>query len=290
MYLADGCRSVQTCSAMPDSPVCYLDTRNASASSAEIFASLDVCETIAGIENNVADIQLRMFYQQDAWVLQLPGEKTRVTIDFASGEFTRRLLAPNIMAEAVVRAVRGRAPADAVVRVFDATAGAGRDAMLLAAAGCEVMLCERLPLLAELLAVALSNAQHDPLPELSAAASRCQLLRGVVDSAQLMADWPHAPPEVIYLDPLYQHSQASGKQGLKSSALSNKLMRVLQHIDALYAPRMPKPDPVELMEAALRLAKHKVIVKRPPAAPPLAGLKPASQLSTKTVRFDVYPR
>ena len=44
-----------------------------------------------------------------------------------------------------------------------------------------------------------------------------------------------------------------------------------------------------MIEAALALAKSKVVVKRAPGAEWLGGLKPASSLTGKATRFDIYP-
>ena len=42
------------------------------------------------------------------------------------------------------------------------------------------------------------------------------------------------------------------------------------------------------MDAALRIATKRVVVKRPDYAPPLADRKPTMQIKGKKHRFDVY--
>jgi 16S rRNA (guanine1516-N2)-methyltransferase len=49
-------------------------------------------------------------------------------------------------------------------------------------------------------------------------------------------------------------------------------------------------DAPELLEAALLLASHRVVVKRPRKAPPIAGSKPAYALEGKSSRYDIYPK
>lgn len=252
--------------------------------------ALEACrplETLAvGQRGDVLQLRLR----NESWQFLLPGERTRVQTGFSDSNFLRRLQPRNVAAEACVRAVRGRVPASQTQLVFDATAGFGRDAMLLAAAGLDVVLCERLPLLGLLLADALQRARAAAPELLARAAARCRLVRqGPCDSLVVMREWQGQAPDVIYLDPMYSASQADGKRGLKRSALVNKQMRALQCIDDLYAPRLAGTDPARLLDLARQLAAGKVVVKRPPAAPPLAGQTPASCIETKSVRFDVYP-
>ncbi|HAT24009.1 MAG TPA: 16S rRNA (guanine(1516)-N(2))-methyltransferase, partial [Pantoea septica] len=42
-------------------------------------------------------------------------------------------------------------------------------------------------------------------------------------------------------------------------------------------------------EPARRLAKKRIVVKRPDYAPPLAGVTTQSAVVTKSHRFDIYP-
>ena len=45
-----------------------------------------------------------------------------------------------------------------------------------------------------------------------------------------------------------------------------------------------------LLEAALALASHRVVVKRPRIAPAIAGVKPSYTLQGKSSRYDIYPK
>ncbi|MCY1367758.1 Ribosomal RNA small subunit methyltransferase J [compost metagenome] len=49
-------------------------------------------------------------------------------------------------------------------------------------------------------------------------------------------------------------------------------------------------DAPALLEAALALASHRVVVKRPRKAPIIAGTKPSYALEGKSSRYDIYPK
>ena len=49
-------------------------------------------------------------------------------------------------------------------------------------------------------------------------------------------------------------------------------------------------DAPKLLEAALALASHRVVVKRPRKAPAIAGENPGYTLEGKSSRFDIYPK
>ena len=68
------------------------------------------------------------------------------------------------------------------------------------------------------------------------------------------------------------------------SALVKKEMRLFRPLvgDDLDAPA--------LLAAALQLASHRVVVKRPRKAPPIEGIKPGYVLEGKSSRYDVYPK
>jgi 16S rRNA (guanine1516-N2)-methyltransferase len=157
-------------------------------------------------------------------------------------------------------------------RVLDATAGLGRDAFVLASLGCEVTLIERQPLIAALLEDGLARALRDP--EVAPIAAQMQLLTG--NAVQLMGAWSGEPPQVIYLDPMFPHRD--------KSALVKKEMRLFRPLvgDDLDAPA--------LLEAALALASHRVVVKRPRKAPCIDGPKPSYQLEGKSSRYDIYAK
>jgi 16S rRNA (guanine1516-N2)-methyltransferase len=172
--------------------------------------------------------------------------------------------------EAVVRAVRGRAPA-AGLRVADATAGLGGDAGALARAGMRVIAIERDPLLAALLEDALARWWRSD-PE---AAARLELMRG--DARELLPRLRPAP-EVVLLDPMFPATGGGAKR------------RPAAWLRAWLAPREPGAEEAEreLLAVARGAARRRVVVKRPRKGPDLAAGVSGRRLGT-TVRFDLYP-
>ncbi|WP_019340993.1 class I SAM-dependent methyltransferase [Stutzerimonas stutzeri] len=157
-------------------------------------------------------------------------------------------------------------------RVLDATAGLGRDAFVLATLGCEVVLFERQPLIAALLEDGLRRGGEDA--EVRSIVERMRLQPG--NAIELMDQWQGEPPQVIYLDPMFPHRE--------KSALVKKEMR-------LFRPFVGDDlDAGALLEQALVLASHRVVVKRPRKAPTIDGATPGYSLEGKSSRYDIYPK
>lgn len=197
---------------------------------------------------------------------------TPLRLDFSEGKQAWRRQAGGGRSEAVVRALgisKGHRP-----RVLDATAGLGRDAMVLAHAGCSVLLLERNPSIHLLLEDAIERAANDAdigewvraRVEVLPAGSILQ-----VTTRQVLAK---NPPQAVYLDPMFPHRE--------KSAAVKKDMQMLQQLAG------PDDDSDALLPAALELASHRVVVKRPAKAPYLAGQKPSAEVTTKGHRFDIY--
>ncbi|WP_136247478.1 class I SAM-dependent methyltransferase [Halomonas borealis] len=157
--------------------------------------------------------------------------------------------------------------------IVDATAGLGRDAFVLATLGAEVLMIERVAAIAALLDDGLARARADA--ETAEIAARLRLAPGDAgrDLATLVAEGGVAP-QVVHLDPMFPHRE--------KSALVKKEMRVFRELagDDADAPR--------LLEAALEVATHRVVVKRPRKAPPIDGPPPRHALEGKTSRYDLY--
>lgn len=162
------------------------------------------------------------------------------------------------------------------LQVLDATAGLGRDGFVLADLGCEVTLCERNPVIVELLRAGINMATERGDPWLQAALKRMRLLPG--DARHLAPDCLHNV-SVIYLDPMFP-------QRHKSAAIK-KEMAVFQ---MLLGNAATDQDADELLLWALQQSVARVVVKRPPSAPNLAQRPPSHCISGKAVRYDVYVR
>ncbi|WP_336778654.1 16S rRNA (guanine(1516)-N(2))-methyltransferase RsmJ [Pantoea sp. USHLN256] len=192
-----------------------------------------------------------------------------IFVDFVSGAMAHRRKFGGGRGEAVAKAVgikSGYLP-----EVIDATAGLGRDAFVLAALGCRVRMLERHPVVAALLEDGLRRGYEDA--EIGGwLRDRLTLLH--VASQQALSEITPAP-DVVYLDPMYPHRQ--------KSAMVKKEMRVFQSLVG------PDQDADALLEPARRLAKKRIVVKRPDYAPPLAGVVTQDAVVTKSHRFDIYP-
>ncbi len=168
--------------------------------------------------------------------------------------------------EMLVKAVRIRG-AEGTVTVLDATAGMGEDAMLLAAAGFEVHLFERDPVIAVLLEDALRRASS--IPELEEITDRMHFHEG--DSVKALSA-REIVPDVIYLDPMFPERKKSG--------LIKKKFQLLQQLEH------PCADEEELLGAAINAKPRKIVVKRPAKGPYLADIRPDYSIGGKTIRYD----
>ncbi|WP_459874462.1 class I SAM-dependent methyltransferase [Halomonas shantousis] len=157
--------------------------------------------------------------------------------------------------------------------VIDATAGLGRDAFVLASLGARVLMLERVAPIHALLEDALARAEAEPeIAEIAArlflrhADAATELERAVRDS--------EVTPQVVHLDPMFPHRD--------KSSLVKKEMRLFRELagDDMDAP--------SLLEAALDVATHRVVVKRPRKAPPIEGPAPGHVIEGKTSRYDLY--
>jgi 16S rRNA (guanine1516-N2)-methyltransferase len=193
-----------------------------------------------------------------------------VRVDFVAGAAAHRRLYGGGSGQMIAKAV-GIQPG---VRptVLDATAGLGRDAFVLAQLGCALTLIERQPLIAALLEDGLARARADD--EVGAIVAQMRLVCG--NAIELMGRWSDDPPQVIYLDPMFPHRD--------KSAQVKKEMRLFRPLAG------DDDDAPQLLAAALALATHRVVVKRPRKAPAIAGPLPGYALEGKSSRFDIYPK
>jgi len=192
-----------------------------------------------------------------------------ISVDFSSPAFKYRLRRGGGRNQPLARALGLKHGARPLV--LDAAAGLGRDGFIIAALGCRVIMCERSPLIHDLLADGLRRALKDE--ELTATAGRIRLYEG--DCRILLADLTGDEiPQVIYLDPMFPHR--------KKSALVKNEMRVLQAVAG------EDSDSTELLNAAVRTGCRRIVCKRPARAAPLGGRRPDFAVKTLRHRFDVY--
>lgn len=196
--------------------------------------------------------------------LALAGDGMELTCDLA--RLLPRLRPDRLGRELLVRAARVRGVA--APTAVDATAGLGEDSLLLAAAGFTVTMYEKDPVIAALLQDALDRAANEP--QLSAIVERMTLVKG--DSVAALRAMG-AAPDVVFLDPMFP-------ERTKSAAVKKKFQ-------LLHRLERPCEDERELLDAALAAGPRKVVIKRPPKGPCLAGVRPSHAVAGKAVRYDV---
>ena len=201
--------------------------------------------------------------ETSAW-LELEGVKVAVKFDSAAMQHRRKGGHNEMLGRAV------GLKADRKPLIWDATGGLGRDAFVLADLGCEVTLCERVPVLAWLLDQAVQAAAVSGIDQVRGAAERISVLAG--DSKTLRAP----AGSVIYLDPMFPER--------KKAAAVKKEAVMLQHL----ADQVD--DGESLWQWAWDQPVERIVVKRPLRAPILGHIRPAHTLKGKSVRFDVFTR
>lgn len=197
----------------------------------------------------------------------------RIQVDFCAGGASHRRLYGGGKGQMIAKAVG--VAAGIKPRVFDATAGLGGDAFVLACLGCEVRLMERSPVAFALLEDGLLRARTFAMAEdaeLADIIGRMQLLPG--NSITHLQTQVAQVADVIYLDPMFPERQ-------KSAAVKKEMQAFHQVIGQ-------DLDDEALLQAALAKASHRVVVKRPRHAPAIGGVKPHYTLEGKSSRFDIY--
>jgi len=200
-----------------------------------------------------------------------------VLIDFLSGKKAHRRQFGGGKGQPLVRAM-GQLE-QGVPKIIDATAGMGGDSYVLANLGFKVQMIERSPIVAALLNDALTRANQsvdtDLSPELKKSIQNLSLVNA--NSADyLLNNKPDI--DVVYMDPMYPEK--------KKKAAAKKEMQALQQLVG------PDLDSEILLEAALKTAKYRVVVKRPKGADPvycaLNNIQPSSNISSPNTRYDIY--
>jgi len=210
--------------------------------------------------------------------LQQTGPKApgAIRVDFLAGENDHRRKFGGGKGQQIAKAVglkSGVKPG-----VLDVTAGLGGDAFVLAGLGCKVTLCERSPVVAALLEDGLRRAREAPFADnadgehLIQTVARMELLQADGRDYLAAADTPEV--DVVYLDPMFPARR-------KSAAVNKSMAAFHQVVGA-------DTDADGLLPLALEKARHRVVVKRPRQAPPLAGVSPSYSLTGKAGRFDIY--
>ena len=225
----------------------------------ELAAELDIPEHTSGS----APARVDFILQADAGGLGLrylrEPKAGPVRVDFAAEAIQQRAR-DALRRQHLVRAV------GTGLEVLDATAGLGRDAFLLASAGNRLQMLERSSVVYALLTDGLRRAGMDP--ELAPIIEQMQLQR--MD----FRDWEEQRRfDVVYLDPMFPRPE--------KRARGKKEMAFLQRLTGA-------GDDSGLLAKALRCARGRVVVKRPPREGWMDQQAPSFSYRGRVSRYDVY--
>lgn len=198
--------------------------------------------------------------------------------------------------------IKATSPKDKTV--YDLTAGFGQDSLLMASQGgaSRVVMVERDNVVAAILSDALRRLNliasdgdcMDPQTQQRACdlSERLSLTSGdaVQVAKTILNDTSAQRPDVCYVDPMFpsRRKSAAVKKNMQilHGLLGSQSNDDLQNDNAIR-------DEQELLEAALSLACHRVVVKRPISTDYLGGMsqqgiKPSYEIKGSVNRWDVY--
>lgn len=158
-----------------------------------------------------------------------------------------------------------------LTEIWDLTAGLAEDAWFLVTLGARVTAFERHPQIAALLQDAHERALASPVT--TELAKRLEIRAEDARSVLACID-DHAGPSVIYLDPMFQFAK-------EKSALPRKEMQIFRSIVGA------DDDSTELLKEAIRVARDRVVVKRPIKEAPLLP-RVQHRFEGSAIRYDFY--
>lgn len=226
-------------------------------------ASADAAQSTQSLQETLRRSGLEL--RRNEAGLSLVGDGMELRADFA--DLLPRIKPGRLSGELLVKAAKLKGVDEPCA--VDATAGLGADSFLLAAAGFTVVLFESDPVIAALLDDALKRARADE--RLAAIAGRMHLVEG--DSIGGLAKLD-VRPDLVLLDPMFPERR-------KSAAVKKKFQLI-------HRLERPCSNEEELFEAAVAAGPRKIVIKRPPKGPFLAGKKPSYSLKSKAVRYDCH--
>lgn len=159
-----------------------------------------------------------------------------------------------------------------VETALDLTAGFGVDAFVMSCYGLKVTSLERDPVLFKLLDNGRERALKDP-DLASQIEDKLQFV--AAEAFEFLKQQADKSVDLVFFDPMYPEK--------KKSALAKKEMQVLQKI----LPAPCEQEQRNILAEAFRVARKRVVVKRPPKAPPIRQ-RPSLSFSGKAVRYDIY--
>ena len=188
-----------------------------------------------------------------------------IFVDFLSNKLIYRLKYSSGNKQLIAKAVGIKSQFRPIV--IDATAGFGVDSFILAYLGCKVTMLERSLVMSVLLEDGLRRLKNNSnYQNINLSLYNCQAVEYFKEAEK---------PDVIYFDPMYPPR--------KKSALGANSMRTLHKLVGA------DEDAASVLDAALKCAKKRVVVKRQSHADCLGLLKPDLRYSLgASCRYDVY--
>lgn len=224
---------------------------------------LNICKMTESdsIHGNFTFIDDRLIYNSQEFL----GKEGKIFFDFIKEWKYHYKKNYSIKKEPLAKALGLKGGTETVV--WDLTCGTGKDSILMMSFGAKIKAFERSPVVGALLLDAKRKGDSDSLlgPVLS---EKFEL--SIIDSNNIDLD---EKPDVVYIDPMYPHK--------KKKALPRKEMLIFREIVG------DDEDSVELFNSACKMAKKRVVVKRPVYAPPLIE-KPSASYTGKSTRYDMY--
>ncbi|MCK9173769.1 MAG: class I SAM-dependent methyltransferase [Desulforhopalus sp.] len=221
--------------------------------------------------------EMLLLYTPDGLGLyEFQGKKRRLKevlrVDFLSARTIWRLAHDNTIKQPLARAAGIRAGFRP--HIFDASAGLGQDAFVLASLGCSVTLCERSPLPAALLADGMARALQSREEIGNIVRERMQLLTGESERVLRQECAAGRDFDTVYFDPMYPHTS--------SSAANKKSMRLIRSFVG------DDDDSTRFMTTVETLKLERIAIKRPSDAPLISELQPHHVVRGKSCRYDIY--
>jgi len=210
----------------------------------------------------------QFYLQKEDGILRLckNGSTENIFVDFLSPKFLFRLktLSKN---QPLFKAVGMRKD----LKILDATAGLGADAVSFVHLGASVTAVEENESIFMILKDGYERAlQNEKLGRLFK--NRFELMHNSSINYMATLD-PSLRPDVIYLDPMYPETEKSAKPK-KEMLLLREFLKPTENLE-------------NLLEVALKTAKERVVLKRPHGSEFLIK-KPTHSFESKLLRLDMY--
>lgn len=165
--------------------------------------------------------------------------------------------------------------------ILDATSGFGYDALEMSVKAKKIIMLEQSEIVYALLQDGLERLQKEVEIDSENQIYQEGLDLEVVSFNKTFQDYvedhsfENEHIDIVYLDPMYPKEN-------KKSAQNKKYMQYLQDLTK------NSIQDTDLLDLALKVAKHKIILKRPIHAEVIYPKKVCYQVKSKLVRYDVY--